>query len=100
MFVQPLIGCPVFQAPQMLYVWPHLDVVKVALAHHRRNPDSSTIPRHFVSWVLAVQILSQFVDIFRFGVSTHKAHTGDLVAIFAYELVEHHGGQWVAHVRP
>ena len=88
MFVQPLVGCAVFQTPQMLDIRTYLDVIEVALVHHRRNPDSSAIPRDLEARVLTMHVLRQLVDIFRFGITSHEAHASDVVTIFADELID------------
>ena len=100
MFVQPLVGCAVFQTPQMLDIRTDLDVIEIALVHHRRNPDSSAIPRDLEARMLTMHVLRQLVDIFRFGITSHEAHASDIVAIFADELIDGWRRQRLTYVGP
>ena len=40
------------------------------------------------------------LNIFRLGVASHEANAGDVVEVFAYELVESAGGERLVNVVP
>lgn len=100
LLVQPLIGSTAFQSTKVLDVGPHLYIIEIIFAHRGGYSHTAGIPAYFRFRIVLAQIACELVDLFRFGIPTHKTYAGDVIAIVAYKTVEHLWSERLAGVAP
>ncbi len=57
----------------------------------RRDAQTTTIPRHFIAWVVLTDILCQCIYGLWFGIATHQRNAGDVATEFLHKSINCQG---------
>ena len=98
--IQSLVGGALFQASFLRNKRSQLHIIKVYLVHLRRQLASSAIPCNLQHRVFTAKESSKGVDIIRFCITTHKAHTSDIITITPDHIVKFHCRKWCTNILP
>ena len=78
----------------------YLDVVELLFVYVVGDVLPATVPRHFVVWITLMDVGGKGCHLVGCSVTTHKADTGDAVAMLGYHAVYGITIEWVTCICP
>ena len=81
-------------------VGPYLDVVELLLVYVVGYILPTAVPRHFMAWIMLVDVCGKGSHLMGCGIATHKTNTGDAVAMNGHHAIYGIGIERTSYVCP
>ena len=99
-FEHVLVAEARLQGAEVGDVGAHLDVVELLLVDGMGYVLPPAVPSHLIAGIASVDVCRQVGHLVGCGVATHKADTGDAIAMFGHQAVDGSGIEHLTSVRP
>ena len=95
-----LVGARGGEGAEVGDVGANFDVVELLAVEGMRDVLATAVPRHFVTWVVLMDIFGQRSHFVGSGVAPHETDACDALSVLRHHAVEGCGVEWQACVRP